>query len=240
MLTVFPVTKLGWHREGFWVWKGGITTGGNYIPVGPGGIVTHQGVHYMLTMAVSIVNDKADDVGRAAQSEYFTFEPHRPKPDFVEYGRLMQVAYGKKAVIGLAYCMAAVYRDIVFDHEDYFPLLNIFGMPGSGKNKYYEMLIALFGNGGKFYDLTNTTAKALPRLFTQISNGMVWMDEYRNELDDEIINILTNVYNGSGRSMADYTGGSETKIFDIGTFTCCPLLVPCAFDTCSHLSMKNL
>lgn len=215
MLTVFPVTKLGWHREGFWVWRNGILSNGNYIPVGPGGIVTHEGVHYMLTMSINMNNSKSDDVGRQADTPYFSFLPERPKPDFTYFGKLMQRAYGKKSVVGMAYIIASIFRDLVWEHEDYFPLMNIFGMPGSGKNKYYEMLIAMFGSGGRFYDLTNTTAKALPRLFAQVSNGVVWLDEYRNELDDEILAILTNAYNGSGRSMADYTGGTETKVFDV-------------------------
>lgn len=215
MLTVFPVTKLGWHREGFWVWRKGITSCGQYIPVGPGGIVTHEGVHYMLTMAVDLVNTKSDDVGRSAITQYFCYSDLMKKPDFQYFGKLMQKAYGNKSVVGLAYVIAALFRDIVWENEDYFPMFNIFGMPGSGKNKYFEILIALWGAGGRFIDLTNTTEKALPRFFAQSSNGVVWLDEYRNELSDDMLSILTNAYNGAGRSMADYTGGTETKTFDV-------------------------
>jgi len=215
MQTVYPVTKLGWHREGFFVWRNGITVNGHFIPVGHNGIVTHEGINYMLTMSVSFINEKSDDVGKQATNQYFTFIEHSRKTDFVAFGQQMRIAYGTKSVVGLAFVVTSLFRDVVHEHEDYFPMLNIFGMPGSGKNKYFEMLISLWGVGGRFFDLTNTTEKALPRLFAQASNGITWLDEYRNELSDEMLAILTNAYNGSGRSMADYTGGTETKTFDV-------------------------
>lgn len=215
MKTVYPITKLGWHQEGFWVWKNGITAGGKFIPVGQGGLVDHEGVYYMLTAAVNLQNTKADDGPRGRASTYFAFNELQAKPDFARFGSLMQQAYGKKAVLGLGYVMAALFRDVVHEQEDFFPMLNIFGSPGTGKNKYFEMLIALWGVGGRFFDLTNTTSKALPRLFAQTTNAVVWLDEYRSELDDEMHAILTNAYNGAGRSMAAYTGNTETNSFEV-------------------------
>ncbi len=216
MRTVYPVTKLGWHREGFFVWKNGITMGnGQFQPVGPGGIVEHGGILYMLTMAVDLRNELADDGGGRSDNNYFKFPELSPRPDFITWGRNLITAYGDNGTMGIGFVIASLFRDIVQGREGFFPLLNIFGSPGTGKTKLFEMLLAFWGEGAKFYDLTNTTAKALPRLLTQRTNAVVPFDEYRSELDDDIHAVLTGAYNGAGRDMAAYDGSTKTNNFEV-------------------------
>ena len=59
------------------------------------------------------------------------------------------------------------------------------------------------------------TVKSIPRRLEQISNSIVWFDEYANELNDGVIGALQAVYDGGGYQRAVNGFSNLTNSVDV-------------------------
>ncbi len=212
MVTAYPITVLGYHKEGFFTWKNGIWNGVHFIHADERGIVQHGGNHYLIMESANFDNQYADDREDNIISGKFFLHKQPITPYTVEqWGNLMIKAYGQKSIILIAYCFAAMYRDIIFQKFTFFPHFNVFGNPGSGKNWLIESAMSLFGRAEQPTDLTNMTDKALSRVLAKYRNALTWTDEYRNEIDPNVIHVLRGAYGGSGRTTAERSMDTRTR-----------------------------
>lgn len=215
MITAYPITVLGYHKEGFYTFKNGIYDGDIFQPCNDYGIVQSGGTHYLIVDSANFDNLMADDRDdRTLKSTFMVYKESSYKYTLNEWGDLMRKAYGNKAIIGMAYYVAALFRDIIFDRFMFFPHLNVFGVKGSGKNFFVESLLATFGRSDSPPDLGNITDKALPRYFSSIRNSLCWVDEYKNDLQPEIIGVLRGAYGASGRTTAERSMDNRVRRFD--------------------------
>lgn len=215
MTIAYPITVLGHHREGFYTFRNGIYDGDVFQPCNDMGVVQAGSDHYLITSSANFDNSKADDGNdKNITSTFMSYTRESGhKWTLAEWGKMMRDTYGDKAIPGMAYLAAALFRDVIYDKFTFFPHLNVFGVKGSGKNYFIESIMSVFGRVEAPVDLTSATDKALPRVMAGVRNSIVWFDEYKNECDPNIISVLRGAYGASGRTTAEKSMDNNTRRF---------------------------
>jgi hypothetical protein len=194
---------MGKHKEGFYTWGNGISVDGKFKPVDEFGVVEHQGIKYFLPAFSKLREQfKSDDSDNDYEYERkFSFYPTREPMSFTRWTELMSKVFGYNGRMAVAYYCAALFRDLIFSLQNCFPLLFLFGEPSSGKSYLAWSLMAMFGKGTTFipYNLSTGTLVGLNRQLSQVRNGIVWADEYRNDIDFSKVEVLKGSYDGAGR-----------------------------------------
>lgn len=136
---------------------------------------------------------------------------------FSEWARLMVDTYGDNGKVMVCYYIACIYRDVIYkSNNNYFPVLFMFGMPGTGKSRAAESISAMFGE--VMEDGINlesgSTSTGIRRFVSSVQNGLIWLNEYKNYLKPEIIGMLKGLADGSGKLTGQKTAGLETKSFN--------------------------
>lgn len=213
MPTAYPIYTMGLHREGFWTWANGISIEGKFFPVDEYGLVTWNNTRYYLP-ALSKIRDqvKSDDFDNDFEEEkFYIFHGADPGISFREWTDLIAQVHGPNGIIGLVYFCSALFRDVIFERLDgMFPHLNLFGLPGSGKNQMGQSLTAPFGKFRPPVHCVNATEAAFTRRVSQVRNGIAWYDEYSNNLDHRRVESLKAFADGTGRARAQVDNAQRT------------------------------
>lgn len=215
MTVAYPITILGHHRAGFYTFRNGIYDGEVFQPANDMGVVQAGSDHYIITASANFDNSKADDGNdKNINSTFLLYNNNGGhRYSFNEWGEMMRTCYGTKAIPGMSYFAASLFRDIIFERFTYFPHFNVFGVKGSGKNYFIESLMSCFGRVEPPVDLSSVTDKALPRIMGAMRNSLAWFDEYKNETQPEIISVLRGAYGASGRTTAEKSMDNNTRRF---------------------------
>ena len=107
--------------------------------------------------------------------------------------------HGNNGKVGLAYWIASLFRDIITSYTRSFPILDLFGPKGSGKTEMGAALMAFFVPDNKAPNLKNSTSTALNDDVAFVSNALVHLDEYKNDVRPDKIEFLKGLYDGVGR-----------------------------------------
>ena len=194
--TCREIEQLGWQKEGFWAWSNGaIDESGELRNVDELGSVEVNKQWYYLPALSSFF--KAD-------TQLFQFERqfvHTPgNADLYTLASKMLTVYGDNAIVGLGYYITTLFRDIVFYKFNHFPILNIFGERGSGKTEMAITLMQLFGKQGSGPNINTSTIPAVGDHLSHCRNALVHLDEYKNTMEYDKIEILKGAFDGKGRS----------------------------------------
>lgn len=211
----FPITIMGMHREGFYSWGNGISHDNQFYPVNEYGIVKHQGTSYFLPAFSNLqANIKSDDVEETYEFEKkFSFYPAPESISFKAWSRLMVQVHEFNGSMGVGWYIASLFRDIIFNKFQFFPHLFLFGPSGAGKTFMARSIMALFGKGNHQdpFNLTSGTPVAFKRRLAQVSNGVVWFDEYSNGVDLRRVEALKGAYDGAGHEKGIASNDNRTK-----------------------------
>lgn len=212
--TCREIEQLGWQKEGFWAWSNGaIDATGEMRNVDELGSVEVGKRWYYLPALSSFF--KAD-------TQLFQFERqfvHTPgQADIYTLASKMLTVYGDNAIVGLGYYFTTLFRDFVFNKFNHFPPLNIFGERGSGKTEMAITLMQLFGKQGSGPNINTSTIPAVGDHLSHCCNALVHLDEYKNTMEYEKIEILKAAFDGKGRSRMnmDRDKKKETLPVDCG------------------------
>ncbi|MDJ0367303.1 DNA primase [Hymenobacter sp. H14-R3] len=177
------------------------------------GEITHQ-AHYFLPFA-STLKLTDDDDDNYENERRFRLPTKVAAISFEDWSTLLAKAYGSNSMVMISFYLAAVFRDILYKaNGNYFPLLHMYGLRGSGKSKAAEALISCFG---QFSEETavrlagGATATGIQRYMSTARNSLMMLDEYKNYLPMPTIELLKGIANGTGKLMGRATGGNETK-----------------------------
>lgn len=208
------VEQLGWQKEGFWAWGNGVVDENHeWNTLDDLGTTSVKNQWYYIPATSAFF--KAD-------STLFTFERHfvhtASQATLRTFTEKLLGVYGDNAIVATGFYLATLFRDFLYNYFDYFPLLNIFGQPGTGKTEMAIVLTKLFGNHEKGVNLTNTTAPGLAGHLSLCRNALVHVDEYKNSMEYNKIEALKAAFDGVGRSRinVDRDKKKETTPMDCG------------------------
>ena len=115
----------------------------------------------------------------------------------------------------VAFFVAVLFRSIIHKaNGGYFPILFHFGLKGSGKTQAALSLMHMFGTPPHDDGIgleSGSTTTGMQRFLSSISDGLVWLNEYKNSLPVRTIGMLKDLAGGSGKMTGMNTSGNETK-----------------------------
>lgn len=201
MEVITKISTLGWQRVGFFAFGNGIVYNDVWHPVDEEGIVRlgdTLGSFYL--PAFSKMNED--------NSDKFLFEQkfiHLPesKVRFYQFASQMRLVYGDNAIIGICYIVVCLFRDIIIRHRREFPSLFLFGPKGTGKTAFGELLQSVFVYNGDHPNLRTSTMPSLATVLSQAEDAIMHLDEYKNDIDVEKIELLKGLWDCQGRSKLD-------------------------------------
>ena len=174
--------------------------------------------HYLPAAAALRLEDAGDadqiDENESFEADRLFVHFNQPGLTFAEWASLIRRAFGDNGIVMIAFYVAALFRDIIYEaNSSYFPLLCHFGPPGTGKSKAAEALAGMFGRyqpdginleGG-------STVIGIRRYMDNVQNGIIWLNEYKDTLPNPTLAMIKTIADGGGRLSGQKTGGNETK-----------------------------
>lgn len=207
------IETFGWQPEGrvYAFSNGLIDLSGNFLPIDETGIVENAGTHYFLPPFSKI----ADMVGttRIDYSNERKFRYYEQAPgEFLTWAVDMEKTYGTNGMLGVAWGLAALFRDTVFYYRAFFPHLFAFGQRGTGKSAFALSLQHLWGDPLPEFNLGSTgTTKGFVRQFAQWNNGLVFLNEYKNTIDEGQLGAMKGIYDGAAGTRAQKSNDNRTS-----------------------------
>lgn len=231
MQTAYEINTLGHHNDGFYVFGNGIYTSKNeFLEPNEYGIVQHSSKQYFLPALSSIYKTERNLYKEEKNAVY-----NKTSVDFKEWSKLFIEVHGKKGMIGMGFYFASLFRSYIQNYVK-LPLLNLFGMPQTGKSLLAENLICMFGKEPLGFNIHSGTKVSLYNKFIVMRDGLILFEEYKNFIHPDKIEALKSVYDGIGRERGQKKGsknittpiystaivvGQELPTADVALFTRC-------------------
>lgn len=212
--TCYPIYTLGQHNKGFYAFGNGILNGEEFQRVDKYGIVTYNDAHYFLPAFSEIyeqMESHSDEIKNSFDIEKkFIW---RPSPiTFEEWVNLFIEVHGKEnSIPAILYYIASLFYDFIFPKFKSFPLLNCFGLPGTGKTFFCWSLMAMFGEAIGSMSLNAGTAVGMQRKAAQIRNALVYYTEYKNGIHIKKLEILKGFYDRSSHETGKKDFSNQTR-----------------------------
>lgn len=217
----FPLCKelhtLGWRKEGFYAFANGIYNG-VWQPVNYFGITAHKEKNYFSPAFSVVYSDVTDEDDEYQNDRYFVY--NQAPCSFAQWSALMMEVYASNAVIGIAFAIATVFRDLIYEKYKCFPHLFLFGEVQSGKSQLAWSLSNLFFHNQPPFNLISGTHVGLSRKAARAKNCMVWCDEYSNDIDPRRFQLLKAAFDGVGHEKGKMTQDTRTKTDQINGSFC--------------------
>lgn len=128
-----------------------------------------------------------------------------------EYVRRMVQVFGDNAKVGFAFVLATLFLDVVKQTSKRLALLNIFGRKGTGKTELGTALMSFFIKLNDPPSLATTSMASLNEMLSCAENNLVHLDEYKNELDFRKIELLKQIWGGSGQTKKNMDGDKKVQ-----------------------------
>ncbi len=128
-----------------------------------------------------------------------------------EYVRRMVQVFGDNAKVGFAFVLATLFLDVIKQTSKRLALLNIFGRKGTGKTELGTALMSFFVRLNDPPSLATTSMASLNEMLSCAENNLVHLDEYKNELDFRKIELLKQIWGGSGQTKKNMDGDKKVQ-----------------------------
>lgn len=203
--TATLISRLGWSPNEFYAYGNGIYNG-QWHPVNNEGIVDLNGDSYYLP-----ANAKVNRNMNGYQFERAFIYGGDPAITLPSFTRDMVAVFGDNAKIGLCFLVAALHRDIIFAITDCFPIMNVFGQKGSGKSAFCDTFMGFFVTKNEPPTLDNCTVAALNDILSQSVNALTHLEEYKNCIMPEKIDVVKASWGGLGRKRMNMNGDRKAQ-----------------------------
>ena len=213
--TAVEIKQLGWQRDGFFAFGNGVWDGVEFQTVDDMGIVrlTDIGNYYLPAFCQQYKKD----------NKLYKFEKMFVHMGYsciplAQFTNQIFRVFGNNGKIGFCFLMATLFRDVVTAETRSFPILNLFGPKGSGKSELGHTLMSFFIIGNVPPNLQNATLPALNDTVAAVSNALVHIDEFKNDIDIYKREFLKGLWDGTGRTRMnmDLDKKKETTSVDSG------------------------
>lgn len=199
------ISVLGWQKkQDFFAFANGIHNGTSFRPIDEHGIIRYGGKTFYLAPFSKMYEDD-DEAFQFERTFCFTYGYQNTFHDFAAE---VVAAYGDTGKVGIAWILSNMFRDIIFNETSWFPILNLYGIKGSGKTAFARAIASLFYVLEKDPPkLKNTSVPSMSYILSHVRNAPYILDEYNNMLDDTKIDALKGIWGGTGRTKMDMKSG---------------------------------
>jgi len=209
--TCYEIKNLGWHKNNFWAFANGIFFDTNFLEIDKHGIVSHNDINYFIPAMSQIYS--GDDASYKNDKKFLHLKKGKNK--FEVWAKLYTKVYDfgehNNGTISILFTCAAVFRDVIFQElGNSFPILFLFGPPGTGKNQLAYSILNLFGQPQDQVNLNSNTKAGLTKRMAEFSNAIIFLDEYHNALEDGTHQFLKSVSDGQSRTKSEMTSDEKT------------------------------
>jgi DNA primase len=198
---------LGWQREGFFAFSNGIFNG-VWQPVDEFGVTQHLDEKYFSPAFSKIYADVREDDDEYENDRFFIYKPS--PVGFAEWTDLMLKVYGPNGRMGVAFLLASIFRDYIYDRFKSFPHLFLFGEKQSGKSQMAWSLSNMFFDELPAFNLSSGTQVGFFRRLSRVKNAICWFDEYTNDIDEKRFQSLKAAYDGMGHEKGRMSRDNRT------------------------------
>ena len=213
--TATEIKQLGWQREGFFAFGNGIWDGIQFHTIDNMGIVRlgEKGNFYLPAFS----QQYRLDTKLYKFEKTFVHLAYSSIP-LQEFTSQIFRVFGDNGRVGFCFLLATLFRDIVTAETRSFPILNLFGPKGSGKSELGHTLMSFFIIGNVPPNIQNSTLPALNDTVAAVSNALVHIDEFKNDIDLYKREFLKGLWDGTGRTRMnmDLDKKKETTSVDAG------------------------
>lgn len=189
------ISILGWQTEGFWAWNNKIVVPqGEDIVLDKTGLFNYQKTCYYIPSANANYENNAFMYG--AQKRFKSTATSLTPP---EYFRQMYKVHRSHAITAILFGIGAFYQDIIVAGTGFYPLLFLYGPASTGKDNLCEAVQSLMGIPQTAIQLEGgaSTIKAQIREFSQFSNGISQLSEYKRG-NPQIDGVLKGLWDRRG------------------------------------------
>lgn len=215
LMSQFPfcteIRTLGWNKSGnFFAFADGIVRENQFKKIDPFGVVEHNERKYFLP-AFSEINKNIEDDDDFYEADRFL--RHRPSKyiNMQTWCAKMERVYGINGTWATLFFIACCFRDIIFSNTQIFPIMFMVGQPQTGKSTCARSLATIFTADQPAFNLNTGTAVGFQRRLARLRNCVIWLDEYRNDLDSKRIQALKGGFDGTGAEKGIMTNDNRTK-----------------------------
>lgn len=202
------LSTLGWQPDyNIYAFANGILTATNeFKQIDYYGIVDDSGQSFYLPAFSKINSDSADYINE----KKFIYK--KGEIDFQQWCKLITAVFGLNGNISVCFVIASLFRDIIFVHLNFFPILFLFGERQKGKSTLLDATLSIFGDLQSKISLGSASSpKGFNRKLSQIRNGVIAFEEYKNNIDFKLIEMLKSLYDGIGYERAIMSNDNRTQ-----------------------------
>jgi hypothetical protein len=208
--TAVEVSTLGYiPGSTLYAFANGIFDGTTFRPINEFGIVEVGGVRYFIPVFSAIYKG---DEGLFQHERRFIHNADSVVT-FQHWARLFCEAYSENenGRIGVMFMCASLFRTFIAAHANFFPMLFLFGMKGTGKSTFRDSMLSLFGQPQDTISLGSaSSSKGYNRRLGQRCDALQVFEEYKNNISSQLIEMLKGVYDLIGYERAQTTNDNKT------------------------------
>jgi DNA primase catalytic core len=163
------------------------------------GIVEFEGEKYLVSAASEAY--KKLQFNGTDPYEHLRWLTYKKSPvNFSTWSNQMFRVYEQKGIVGIAFAILTLFRDVIFDVDNNCPHLYGFGEPSSGKSKWAESITAIFYYKRAAWNLNSGTDFAFFLYMSTFSNCPAHLNEFDIEvIKPEWFQAIKAAYDGEGR-----------------------------------------
>lgn len=188
----------------YFAYSNGILKGNDFFEIDQYGMVQIEKRSYFLPPLSQIYRDEYELYENEKKIRYI-----KSDTTFNQWADLFCTTYGDNGKIALLVYAASLFRDIIFKNLFFVPLLFIYGKSRSGKSVFARSLMHTTGEPRNPFMLNAGTPAAFSRTFSVMRNGFIWLDEYRDSIDEKRKQDIRSSYDGSLHTKAEWSHGSS-------------------------------
>lgn len=226
-VTASELKILGHQRQGFFAFADGVYHNNSFHKVNKYGIVNVEGLEKTESEYRSDIthfySPSHSEIYKSANEGDDPFENdrhfiHKVAPvSLDQWASQLVTVFGNKGKLGVAFCIAANFRDLFIQHYNFFPLMGGFGQKDSGKSGFGSCLQAFFYHNLNPLELNTSTLVGLSRRLTRVKNTIVFCDEMRDDIDEAMHQTLKGTWNGIGREKGKGFESNRTTVDKINS-----------------------
>ncbi|MEG2063504.1 MAG: DNA primase [Alistipes sp.] len=201
--TAREIQQLGWQKQGeFFAWGNGAFADESFIPANDYGLIQIGDKLYYLPSASK---ENREDTTTYNLHRKFVYVQQNTVT-LEEYARQCIDVFGDNAKIALCFYFTTLFSDIVRSTIENMPILDMFGPPSTGKTQMARAIVAPFQINAESINLRNATQASLGEAIAEVSNAVVHIDEFKEDIDPKKIEFLKGIWDNSGRSKMSMDG----------------------------------